>query len=438
MARTYTRVTFVGTRRRVDVVVPSDEPVGRLLPEALRLTGEPIAEPAALRHLALVDGTLLGPDHSLGDAHVPDGAVLRVVGLADAPPAAVVHDVTEEVADDLAGRAWRWDPRARRWTAGAVAILALVLLTRLALGELPEQYRIGASALWSGALLLLGAAVCRVARRAPGAAVVVAGGATAIYAAWVLVDSPAAAAGVSAAALAVTTLALGLTTELGRGGVIGGAVGLLLVLAWAVPLVLDLSGPRTYAVLAVVSAIAVGILPRTALGLSGLATLDDRRTRDEVVTRPAVANALAAAHRSLTLATIATAASAAVAGWLLTLTPNRWTIPLAALLAVVLAVRTRSFPLMLQVIALAAAAGTVTLSLLAAWLRHDPGVVWWVVVILSVVAVLALGVPVVRPPEHSRARARRISDRLEAATVVAMVPVAVGVSGIYGRLLESF
>ena len=35
-AGTQTRVTLVGRRRRVDVVVPSGEPVGRLLPEALR------------------------------------------------------------------------------------------------------------------------------------------------------------------------------------------------------------------------------------------------------------------------------------------------------------------------------------------------------------------------------------------------------------------
>lgn len=33
------RVTLVGRRRRVDLVLPSDEPVGRFLPDVLELLG---------------------------------------------------------------------------------------------------------------------------------------------------------------------------------------------------------------------------------------------------------------------------------------------------------------------------------------------------------------------------------------------------------------
>jgi hypothetical protein len=43
-----------------------------------------------------------------------------------------------------------------------------------------------------------------------------------------------------------------------------------------------------------------------------------------------------------------------------------------------------------------------------------------------------------RPRPHVRARARQLADRLEGLVVVAAVPVAVGVFGVYERLLDTF
>ncbi len=37
----YTRMTFFGSRRTADIVLPDDEPVGALLPEVLDLLVEP-------------------------------------------------------------------------------------------------------------------------------------------------------------------------------------------------------------------------------------------------------------------------------------------------------------------------------------------------------------------------------------------------------------
>uniref|UniRef100_UPI0036F35BFC hypothetical protein n=1 Tax=Fodinicola feengrottensis TaxID=435914 RepID=UPI0036F35BFC len=51
---------------------------------------------------------------------------------------------------------------------------------------------------------------------------------------------------------------------------------------------------------------------------------------------------------------------------------------------------------------------------------------------------IASAVLVVEPPDHVRARLRRLTDRLEAVTVIAMVPVALGVFGVYERLLHTF
>lgn len=113
------RVTLVGERRRMDLVLPSREPVGRLLPDVIRMLDDRVAAQPMLRHLVTGDGSVLEHDTTLADAGIADGAVLRLMRVQDVPSAPVVHDVTDEAAEDLDVRAWRWRPAARRITAGA-------------------------------------------------------------------------------------------------------------------------------------------------------------------------------------------------------------------------------------------------------------------------------------------------------------------------------
>ncbi|MGW4213762.1 EsaB/YukD family protein [Lentzea sp. NPDC004789] len=111
-----TRVTLIGARRRLDVVVPSAEPLGVLLPEFLHMTGEPRGTPPGGYRLVTTDGTTLAPDRSLDDAEVSDGAMVRLLRREDAPSDPVVHDVADAVTDDLGKRPWRWNDTAKRWS----------------------------------------------------------------------------------------------------------------------------------------------------------------------------------------------------------------------------------------------------------------------------------------------------------------------------------
>jgi type VII secretion integral membrane protein EccD len=427
----YTRVTLVGSGDRVDVVLPSDEPVGRLMPEILALTREPAGTPARLRHLATLDGTLLPEDSSMGQAGVADGTLIRVVGLENAPPPMVVHDVTEVVADDLDVRAWRWGDVPRRWTATVLVAAASLFATVLLGSDVDVQIPAVAAAV----LLIGGALVARFLHPALGTATVLAGAAVGVAAATTSGLGVAGQGALVVAILSVTCLALGLSTPLGPGGVIGGVAGLAVLGAWGVAAALALPPDRAAALLAVASVAAVGLLPRVALATSGLTALDDRRAREEPVGRPAVASALDAAHRGLTLATVAVAGSAALAGWLLARHPSRWTVPLALVLVLVLAVRARAFPLLGEVLALVVAVAIVSAALLLAWARSAGP--WSAGAVLVGVAVLCGAALVAAPPDHVRARARLAADRLEALGVIAMVPVAVGVFGLYGALLRS-
>jgi type VII secretion integral membrane protein EccD len=441
VAARYSRVTVVGTRRRLDTVLPSDEPVGRLLPDVLQLLDEPVARPPRPKHLVTRTGEVLASDATLTTAAIADGAVLELVGVEDSPPAPVVHDVTEETADGLGQRPWRWGPAGRRWTATAAAVGLVAVCAALLRAMHPGDTGVVYLALLAGACCLLGAVLGRLKEQV-GTAVLLAASAVALEAAW--------AAGTGAgwpaterwglmAALAGVLLALfGAATPLGRAGVIGGGFGLVLIGLWWGGDLFGLSAPRLAAVMAALAIVLIGLLPRLALSTAGLTRLDDRLLGGTDVTRRDVTAALDAAHRALGLAVLVAAASAAVAGWVLASHADRWTAPLAGLLVIILLSRARTYPLVGEVLALLAAVAGVLVALLLAWRREAGGVSVGMPVALAAGAAACVALLAVEPSAHIQARVRRLADRVETLAVVAALPVVVGVFGVYGRLLHAF
>lgn len=81
------RVTLVGERRRADMVLPSDTPIGQLLPDILQLLDDRAASRPMTRQLLTSDGSALPQDSTLASAGIADGAVLRLVRIHSAPPA---------------------------------------------------------------------------------------------------------------------------------------------------------------------------------------------------------------------------------------------------------------------------------------------------------------------------------------------------------------
>jgi type VII secretion integral membrane protein EccD len=441
------RVTLVGERRRVDLVLPSREPVGVLLPEVMRLLDDRVGDRPELRHLVTPDGSALAHDSTLESAGVADGAVLRLVRAEDAPSAPVVHDVTDEVADDLGVRAWRWQPSARRVVAGCATVLWALAAGFLARGSFALSSVSAGLLVIAAACALAGALLGRVRRHALAATLIVTAAALAVLGAWTCADAYDWGGAVRLACVAgAVTLALllaGWFTPLGRGALIGaGAVAGCLV-AWEAALGLQggagtaAGQTRVGALLAVVSVLALGMLPRLALMASGLTGLDDRRTGGVSVSRYRVGTALAATHRGMVLATVVLAASAGAAGVLVLGTVSVWSVPLGITVMVVLALRARAFPLTAEVVVLLVAAAGVAIRLAAAWEDHGSAAAGPVVV-LGLLAVVPLGALAVEPAEHVRVRLRRAGDLLESVAVIALFPLVIGVFGVYGRLLGTF
>ncbi|MFE0131724.1 type VII secretion integral membrane protein EccD [Streptomyces sp. NPDC059037] len=440
------RVTLVGDRRRVDLVLPAQEPVGLLIPEVLRLLDDQAAGRPMLRHLVTVDGSALAHDSTLESAGIPDGAVLRLVRAEDAPSAPVVHDVTDEAADDLDVRAWRWGSAARRVVAGLATVLWALVAGVLARGEFVlgdvGNALVGVAVVACVAGVVLG----RMKRQGLSATLIVTAGAIGALGAWTLTDAHgwSGAVRVAGVALAATLvlLFLGWFSPLGRGGLIGAAAVLGCLVLWEASVALqDGAGTvteqaRMGSLLVLVSVVVLGVLPRLALMASGLSGLDDRRSGGASVSRYRVGAALAATHRGLAIATVVLAVSAAGAGMLVLREPTVWTVLLAVVTAVVLALRARAYPLVAEVVALFAAAAVVVVALVGVWLERSAGV--GPLALLAGLAIAPLAVLAVQPAEHVRVRLRRFGDVLESVGVIALLPLVIGVFGVYGRLLDTF
>ncbi|MDX3760186.1 MULTISPECIES: type VII secretion integral membrane protein EccD [Streptomyces] len=440
------RVTLIGERRRVDLVLPSQEPVGLLLPEVMRLLDDRTSDRPELRHLVTTEGSALAHDSTLESAGVPDGAVLRLVPLEDAPAAPVVHDVTDEVADDLNVRTWRWSPASRRIVAGVATVGWAVIAGTLARREFALSAVGSALVTVAAVSALAGALFGRAGQRGLATTLLVTGGTLGALGAWTLADAHAWSgvarlAGV-AVALVVTLLLLGWFTALGRGGLVGAATVVGCVLCWQVAVAVQsgagtsVEQARVGALLSVVSVVALGVLPRLALMASGLSGLDDRRSSGTSVSRYQVSTALTATHRGLALATIVLAVSAMAAGLLVLRAPSAWTVLLSVVVAVVLALRARAFPLVIEVVALFGAGAVVAVRLVGVWQEHSGAA--GPLAVLVTLAVLPLMVLAVQPAEHVRVRLRRFGDVLESVGVIALFPLVIGAFGVYGRLLGTF
>lgn len=429
-----TRVTLVGPHRRADLVLPSDEPIGMLLPEIVAMIGSgPAVAPRAYQ-LSMLDGRVLEPAVSMRRAGVTDGTLIRVDPVTEAAPAPIVHDVSDEVADDLAGRPGRWNAAARRWTATATVVAASALAAALAAPYLNPVALVAAGAV----LLIAGTTVAVLGSPQPGVAVLLGGAAMAsTVAPWVTSDWSGRGA-LWALGAGFTVLAAGLATGNHRAGSFGAGSVVALLGGWIAMAVAALPAERAAAVMAVVSVAALGLLPRLAMMASGLTRLDDRQADEEPVTRLAAASAVDSAHHGLALACVATAVSGAVAGWLLAAAGTGWTVTLACLVALALLLRLRAYPLTAEVAVLVGAALVVVAGLVHRWVQAEPELWWAGSAVAGAVAAVGLVVLGYQPRPHILARARQLADRLEGLVVVALVPVAVGVFGVYSRLLDTF
>lgn len=449
----FTRVTVVGSARRGDIVLPSDEELAVLLPQILDLVAEPPGQGAVtlVRHT----GDQLDVSRDLDALGLPDGEILRVVHTQDAPPPAEIADVTEAATDVLAGLPGKWDERARRATgAVGVGLIAGAAGIVPAYDAGPDSAAAGMLGIIVLVLLVLSATAPRSrSRRERGAWLRLAAGSAATGLGPALGLAVAALppvadlvgpvpdraalqlAGIVAFAVACCALWAAGVSHRSRGMLAGAGTGIGLVLLASVPVSFDLGSDRAAAVVAAVAAILLGVLPAVALNTSGVHRLDDATLEGDAPDRQVVVPSLEEAYRALTWTTVATGIALAFAAAVLLSTPTGWARLLGVAVLLVAALRVRPLPLTAQVASLwgAVAAATV-IGTLAALGEHAA----LTATVLGALALLVTFMVSRTPNAQQRARWRRAGDVLELFAMLVVVPAVLGVFGVYELLLGVF
>ncbi|AUI49794.1 type VII secretion integral membrane protein EccD [Arthrobacter crystallopoietes] len=440
MPLAFTRVTLIGESRHLDLLLPADQPVGTLMPQILDLMADSPREEVAAKVLVQASGEPLADQTTLSDAGVSDGGKLTLFNASDAPPPAVVYDVTDTVVEETESVGGRWDERFRHLMAGAFAALGSWGAVEILLGSFA-----GGSSWW----ILLAVAVALLAgstlfglpqRRNVG--LTLAGTGWLFGLGSVLHLDLGIELKLLVLALLSTVAFAAVGAVLGRSKAMFGAAGTLAALTaiWAACGFFSGDPIRAAAIAGTISIVLLGLTPKIALSVSGLATLDDQRSQGGSIRRADALDSIRAAHRTLALGTVLTALSIATALWILGTDPAEqvWTLPLLAALVLAASLRARSFPLAAERVSLYIATSVGVAALALSALRLLDGSEWLVGLLLLVMALAIGSVLTLNLPAHTAARLRLAGNKIETIAILATVPLILGLFGLFAQLLTSF
>lgn len=450
MSTPLTRVTVTAEGRSAELLLPSDQPIGTLIPrlgEILEQSSKSGAdnrdsEPVAMgrRSLNLIGGPALSERTSLRQAGVLDGAWLMLTSVDEALPEPVVYDVADVIEEELPGVQRATEPEARDLMAGALGAVGLLLAFGLFNRWAPDLLDAAVVAL-SSICWIAGAAIPWEGTRRSHILTPL----PLVFVVWGLCLQPhdvERTVWILAVAVVLTQVSREMSRRSWRSAVTVLVVAALMSAVWIVAIRLTPALPDAAAIAASAAILVLGLVPRWAISVAGLNTLDDRRSRSEKVRRPSVALALATAHRSLQGTFVWLGASVALGATILCSQEIDawWDIPLLIVWGAVVLLRMRHFPLVQQRIILGAS-GAAVAYVLADAVTEASGQPWWLIAV-AVLAVLlaatAFAVGSTRAAPHVVAQGRIIGDRLEFLAAVAIIPLVVGHFGAYASLVRTF
>lgn len=453
------RVTVAAPGRRIDVALPDNALVAELLPHLLRHAGEELTDPdqeEARWTLRRATGAELEPGRNLQSQGVRDGELLELVPAQVDWPEIGYDDVVEVIASGArrAGRSWGNEATRRCGLAVTAVVLSLGLAGVLLVGPpwgLPGSVALAFSLL----LAVAGTVLSRAGGDAVAGAVLAGTGMLYALVGGLVVSAP---SGVPLTRLGAPHLLLGCTAlvVLGVIGMTGvGAVqrvfaaGIGVGVAGGVSALLCYAGMSARGAAAVAVTVAIGLLPGYPLIASWLGRLPvpqlpqraEQILEDQPM--PPRAGVFAAVARAsellsgmlLAAAVVGGAGSAALA------LGGGVSGPLLALAAAgALLLRGRLFPTPAQRVPLLVS-GMLALALLATALTlhaHTAAERIALVVVVLAVAALVLAATLVysrRPPSPYLGR---LADIVDVLAIMALVPIACAVIGVYHALQSSF
>ena len=440
----YTRVTIVAPSRRAEIVMPSDEPIGAQFPALLSLLGMTAGTELPSLRLVRPNGAILQLEGDLASQRIPDGEILRLVPDDEVPPPAEISDVTGALTAATDVHPWRWKTSDRLLGTGALLLLAGILLSRSLLLHVPDDTPAWIWALPGLVLILFGAISTgtrdrysqRMRQRVLGAGALLecVGAGLALPPAFALIMGPDQWGGSSTVALVLITAGSLVAVGLNRGGWLAGAVTGIVFLSLRPALIaVSHNRPLTGGALGILALVLLGLLPWLALLISGASRLDDDALAGQLPSRQRVDLVVRRSHDGVLASTLACAVVIMWSTSLLTELESVWPRALASALIVATLLRSRAYPLRLEVLSLWACAVPALLT----FMRLMPGEAMQSVILIIVVTGAAI-LSLYHPAPQSRARLRRLGNRIESLAVVTTLPLLCGLDGMFTRLLGLF
>jgi type VII secretion integral membrane protein EccD len=454
------RVTIAAPKRRMDVALPDTMLVAELLPHLLRHADDDLAEGSELHGgwvLRKATGAVLEPARNLAVQGVKDGELLHLTPRRDDWPELAYDDVVEVIARGArrAGRSWG-GPATRRCGL-AIGAAALVFGLGGALLAGPPWPPVGWLCLGAAAVLtVVGILLSRALADASAGAAVAAAALPYAFLGGTLLAAPGdvrltdlgpAGLLLGSAALLVFAAAgytgVAAVLRLFMAGIAAAVTGLLAAL-------LSLAGVSTAGAAAVTLVVAIGLLPSYPIVASWLGRLPvpdlPSKPEDILADRPVprrtdVFAAVARSSELLTGMLLSAAVTSAIAiAFLVTLdgTPAGVFLSLAGVAALLLRARLFAMPQQRVPLLVGGLAGLATIGF--AWALQERTTAAALTALAGTVAVAAIAV--VAGLVYSRATPSpyvgRAADILDVLAIMALIPLACAVIGIFGAVRDMF
>ncbi len=450
------RLTVVTSSTRMDLAVPLELTVAELMASLIETLGPEVADEGAEAGgfvLQRSGETALDPSMTLRACQVRDGEMLHLRMQASQMPEVAYDDVLEAVSDGVLTKSKRWTDDDTAWACSWFAALCVAFVLGACLLSGPSWL---APAVVSGGLALLLIGVAVVLDRAferPSTSLVAAGFAIAagvaagamalggdetVWGFGAVQLLPAAAAAVLVAAVCRVLLSRGVP---GFTATIG--TGLLAVAGALAAGVADLDVAATVAFMAGIALLASPVIPAVAFKMSRLGLpivptgAADLRAETATVDGTRVLRQAVLADQYMT--GIVTALAATLGGAAFLLARGDWVeVALAGVLGGVALLRARLFSGRAQRLSMLVAAAVAALAVLAGVAGTLESVAGQVALVL-VVAALGLGMfwlVVVLPGRRYAPPSSRAADIIESLLVLAVLPLILGIMGVYGRVRD--
>lgn len=437
MSTGYTRVTITSQSRNAEMLLPSQREVAALIPEILNTIGAPHSqgEPQMLT-LTPVGGPNLLPHQSLQAAGIRDGVILSLDRLEEAVPQPLVYDLAEEAERDTDEHSDVWRIEGSRVISSA--LFTIFLMAALLLSASIFEYQ--EFSWWSlgvaGASLVGLGAVPHHLLRWDAEFLTTSAAAMAVTLWWGLPDFVW-SEWVPALWLALAVIAWHVGRRQWQAALLTVVTGLILAGLWWGSYQIFPDPERVTAIAGIGTVLVLGLAPRLALMLSGMTALDDATAAGDRRPVAVAAKTFRNAHYGLlgAVTLCALSAVAAVHG-LVEQGVTRWTLPLSIALILLTALRSRNMPLALERTVLLISASVSTVVLVMSTVDSIPE--WLLITAPLVLAAIPLLLRMRQPPQHVAARLRLNARRLEALAALSLIPLLLGLFGLYSQLTGTF